>query len=85
MQALEEMLIHSSRSAAQNGGNPDHDIMGPGGTYQEGGGSILDTSALEGMLDDQAFGSYQDARGAFGRGVMDSGVLGEPPDTPLAK
>ena len=40
--------------------------------------SILDTSALEGMLDDQAFGSYQDSRGEAERSFLDSGVLGAP-------
>ena len=80
MQALEEMLLLSGAGPVSSLGpeetlNPKPRTQAPN--------SILDTSALEGLLDDQAFGSYQDARGSLNRSFMDSGVLGEPLAWPM--
>ena len=75
MQALEEMLLLSGAGPISS--------LGPEEPRTQASNSILDTSALEGLLDDQAFGSYQDARGSLNRSFMDSGVLGEPLAWPM--
>ena len=72
MQALEEMLLQSATASRR-----PHSLEAEGPSTRNPA-SILDTSALEGMLDDQAFGSYQDTRGEVERSFLDSGVLGAP-------